>query len=95
MVIYIIGIFKEWDMHYVYIVECRDGTLYTGYTINLEKRITAHNEGRGAKYTRGRAPIILRYYKEYSSKNDALKAEIDIKKLRKIKKLELIRNFNT
>lgn len=81
-------------MHYVYIVECRDGTLYTGYTVNLEKRITAHNEGKGAKYTRGRAPIILRYFGEYSSINDALKAEADIKKLSKSKKLELIRNFN-
>lgn len=82
-------------MHYIYIVECADGTLYTGYTINLEKRIKAHNEGKGAKYTRGRAPIILKYYEEFTFKNDALKRESKIKKMSKIKKVELIGKFNT
>lgn len=82
-------------MHYIYIVECADGTLYTGYTINLEKRIKAHNEGKGAKYTRGRAPIILKYYEEFTFKNDALKRELKIKKMSKIKKVELIGKFNT
>ncbi len=77
-------------MYYVYIVECRDKTLYTGYTTNLEKRIKAHNEKKGAKYTRGRVPVILKYYEEYENKVDAMKREAQIKKLRKSKKLKLI-----
>lgn len=82
-------------MHYVYIVECSDGTLYTGYTINLEKRVIAHNEGKGAKYTRGRTPVTLRYYEEFDLKNNAMKREAKVKKLSRIKKFELFRNFNT
>jgi len=80
-------------MYYIYIAECSDGTLYTGYTVNLEKRIQTHNEGKGAKYTRGRTPIVLKYYEEFNYKNDALKRESEIKSLRKIKKIDLIRNF--
>jgi len=80
-------------MYYIYIAECSDGTLYTGYTVNLEKRIQTHNEGKGAKYTRGRTPIVLKYYEEFNSKNDALKRESEIKSLSKIKKINLIRNF--
>nr|WP_312578296.1 GIY-YIG nuclease family protein [Sedimentibacter sp.] len=79
-------------MHYIYIAECVDGTLYTGYTVNLEKRIKAHNDGKGAKYTRGRLPIVLKYYEEFIFKSDALKREAEIKKLRKAKKIELISN---
>lgn len=78
-------------MHYVYIIECRDGTLYTGYTVNVEKRINAHNSGKGAKYTKGRIPVILKYYEEFENKNDALKREISIKNLTKRKKIELIK----
>lgn len=81
-------------MCYVYIVECKDGTLYTGYTVNLEKRIISHNEGKGAKYTRGRIPVVLKYYEEYENKNDALKRESKIKNFKKKKKLELINSFN-
>ena len=80
-------------MHYIYIVECNDGTLYTGYTVNLEKRISAHNEGKGAKYTRGRLPVILKYFEEYEIKNDALKREKKIQSYRKDKKLEMIKSF--
>lgn len=80
-------------MYYIYIAECSDGTLYTGYTVNLDKRIQTHNEGKGAKYTRGRTPIVLKYYEEFNSKNDALKRESEIKSLSKIKKINLIRNF--
>lgn len=80
-------------MYYIYIAECGDGTLYTGYTVNLEKRIQAHNEGKGAKYTRGRAPIVLKYYEEFYSKIDAMKRESEIKKYTKAKKVNLIRNF--
>ena len=81
-------------MHYVYIVECKDGTLYTGYTVDLEKRMSAHNDGKGAKYTRGRLPIVLKYFEEYNVKNDALKREIKIKSYNKSRKLKLIKNFN-
>ncbi len=80
-------------MHFIYIIECKDGTLYTGYTVNLEKRINMHNEGRGAKYTRGRAPVVLRYFEQFDNKSDALKREIEIKNLRRAKKIELFRNF--
>ncbi len=80
-------------MYYIYIAECVDGTLYTGFTINLEKRIKTHNQGKGAKYTRGRTPLVLKYYEEFDSKNDALKRESQIKKLNKIKKIELIEKF--
>ncbi len=79
-------------MHYTYIVECSDGTLYTGYAADLEKRINAHNEKRGAKYTRGRAPVTLKYYEEFENKADALKREAQIKKMRKEKKLRLLNN---
>lgn len=78
-------------MYYIYIAECKDGTLYTGYTVNLENRIKAHNDGRGAKYTRGRIPIVLKYYEEYECKSDAIKRELQIKKYTKSKKSELFK----
>ncbi|MGD9569997.1 MAG: GIY-YIG nuclease family protein [Sedimentibacter sp.] len=77
-------------MHYVYIVECRDKTLYTGYTTDLEKRVKTHNDKKGAKYTRGRTPVTLKYYEEFDNKGDAMKREIKIKEMRKKKKLILI-----
>ncbi len=79
-------------MHYTYIVECSDGTLYTGYAADLEKRINTHNEKKGAKYTRGRVPVTLKYYEEFENKADALKREAQIKKMRKEKKLRLLNN---
>jgi putative endonuclease len=78
-------------MYYVYIIECNDGTLYTGYTTSLEERIKAHNKGIGAKYTRGRLPVKLCYYEVHSNKSDALKREINIKRLTRKKKLKLIK----
>jgi len=78
-------------MHYIYIVECCDGTLYTGYTNDLGKRIKAHNEKKGAKYTRGRTPVALKYYEEYECKNAAMKREAEVKKLTKIKKQMLFK----
>lgn len=77
-------------MQYTYIVECRDGTLYTGWTTDLEKRIKAHNTGKGAKYTKNRAPVRLVYYEEYETKQEALKREYAIKQLSRRDKLELI-----
>jgi putative endonuclease len=77
-------------MHYVYIVECVDGTLYTGYTTNIEKRVEAHNGVSGAKYTRSRQPVRLAYSEEFASKSDALKREAQIKRLSHNAKLSLL-----
>jgi putative endonuclease len=76
--------------NYTYIVECSDGTLYTGYTNDLEKRIKAHNSGKGAKYTRSRLPVTLVYFEEYETKELAQSREWHIKRLTRAKKLELI-----
>ena len=74
---------------YVYLLSCADDTLYCGYTVNLEKRISEHNKGKGAKYTRGRTPVALVYFEEFTSKGDALKREYQIKKLSKAQKKAL------
>lgn len=76
-------------MHYIYIVECSDKTLYTGYTNDLDKRIKAHNMKKGAKYTRGRTPVVLKYFEVFDNKTDAMKREAKIKKLRRAKKQKL------
>ena len=77
-------------MHYVYILECSDGTLYTGWTTHLEERIQMHNSGKGAKYTRGRGPLELVFSEECASWSDALKRERQIKSLSKDQKEKLI-----
>lgn len=69
------------DKHYVYILECCDGSYYTGYTNNLEKRIQKHQSGKGAKYTRGRTPVQLLFSEEYLTKSEALQEEYRIKQL--------------
>lgn len=77
--------------HYCYILKCSDGTLYTGYTNNLERRLLAHNSGKGAKYTKGRRPCKLVYFEEYDSKVEAMKREYFIKhNLSRDEKLKLI-----
>lgn len=81
-------------MNYIYIIKCKDSSLYTGWTNNLEERFKAHSEGRGAKYTRGRGPLELVYFEEYENKIDAMKREWEIKKLNRKDKLKLINNFN-
>ena len=78
---------KAWT---VYILECGDGTLYTGITDDLERRLRAHAEGRGAKYTRGRAPLVLRYQESVPDKRAALRREYAIKRLKRCEKLALI-----
>lgn len=78
-------------MHYIYIVECHDGTYYTGYTNDIKKRIKAHNEGKGAKYTSGRTPVILRYKESYETKSEALKREYAIKQLTRLEKQSLFK----
>ena len=76
----------------VYIVECSDGSLYTGITNNLDKRITAHNDGRGAKYTKSRRPVKLRYSEPAADRKNASQREYAIKSLRKAEKIRLITN---
>ena len=78
---------KVWT---VYILECGDGTLYTGITDDLKRRLKAHSEGRGAKYTRGRGPLKLRYLETVPDKSTALKREYALKRLRKIEKMAMI-----
>ena len=68
-------------MNYVYILSCNDDSLYTGWTNNLEKRVKAHSNGKGAKYTRARLPVTLVYQEEYEDKREALKREYAIKQL--------------
>lgn len=75
---------------YAYIVECADGTLYSGWTNDLDKRIAAHNAGQGAKYTRSRRPVTLRYYEEFEDKNEALRREYALKKMTRAQKCALI-----
>ncbi len=79
-------------MNVVYILECSDGTLYTGWTNNLEKRLEDHNLGKGAKYTRGRLPVILKYHETFSTKTEAMKREYAIKKMNREEKIKLINN---
>ena len=81
---------KKEETHYVYILECRDGSLYTGWTPELEKRIEAHNNGKGAKYTKGRRPVTLQYFEVFASKSEALKREYAIKQLSREEKMTLI-----
>lgn len=76
--------------HYVYIVECQDGTLYTGYTVDIVKRLAQHNSGIAAKYTRGRRPVVLRYLEEGESRSWGLKREMAIKHLTRKQKMALI-----
>lgn len=76
--------------YYAYIVRCGDGTLYTGYTNDLDNRMKAHNSGRGAKYTRSRLPVELVYYEEFAAKEEAMSREWHIKRLKRAEKEKLI-----
>ncbi|MCY8233837.1 GIY-YIG nuclease family protein [Priestia endophytica] len=67
--------------HFFYVLECRDKSFYGGYTNNMERRLAVHNEGKGAKYTRARRPVILLYKEEFETKSEAMKAEYAFKKL--------------
>ena len=75
-------------MNYVYMIRCKDGSLYTGWTNNLEKRFKNHCEGKGAKYTRG--PLELVYYEVFEDKREAMRREYEIKQLKKSEKEKLI-----
>lgn len=76
-------------MNYTYLVRCRDGSLYAGWTNDIEKRIKAHNEGIGAKYTKPRRPVKLVYLERCGTKSEAMKREAALKKLSHRQKEEL------
>ncbi|MBX9850451.1 MAG: GIY-YIG nuclease family protein [Cytophagaceae bacterium] len=78
---------------FVYMVECSDGTIYTGITNNIAQRIAKHNSGKGAKYTRARTPVVLKAFWTYKFKSEAAKAEYAFKQLTREEKMELIIRF--
>src|SRR5699024_7436627 len=78
------------DKHYIYIVRCKDGSLYTGYAKDIEQRIAKHNSGQGDKYTKIRRPVELVYQEMFNIKSEALKQEYKIKTFTREKKLKLI-----
>ena len=77
-------------MNYTYILRCRDGSLYTGWTNNLEKRLNCHNAGKGAKYTKARLPVELAYFETFQTKKEAMQREWEIKKMTRKEKRALI-----
>jgi len=78
-------------LNYVYILRCADGTLYCGWTTDLEARLATHNSGKGAKYTRSRRPVELVYSETYDDRHDALSREWHIKRMTREEKLALAR----
>jgi len=76
-------------MNYVYIIKCKDGTLYTGWTTDIDRRLKEHNSGKGAKYTRGRYPVELKYFEKHETKEEAMRKEYLIKKLSRQEKMKL------
>ena len=77
-------------MAYTYMLECSDGTLYTGYTVDLDHRLAMHNAGKASRYTRCRLPARLVYYESFATKSEAMKRECAIKRLTRSQKLALI-----
>lgn len=78
---------------YVYILKCRNGMLYTGYTNNIERRLSEHNRGTASKFTRSRLPVTLSYLEKVANRTLAMKREIRIKRLPRIKKIELCKLY--
>jgi len=76
--------------HFVYMLHCKDGTLYTGYTINIKRRLKMHETGKGAKYTRGRGPFTVVYWEKFATKTAAMQREYEIKKMNRHEKENLI-----
>ncbi len=81
-------------LSYVYILACKDNSLYTGWTVDLSKRLKCHNNGKGAKYTRGRTPVELVYFEKHENRSQAQKREYEIKQLKRKDKIKLIKSFN-
>jgi putative endonuclease len=84
---------EEKSKHIVYILKCKDDTLYTGYTNDLDHRLTMHANGKGAKYTRGRGPFELVFQRDFETKQEAMKEEYQLKKLPRKKKKMLIEQY--
>lgn len=82
-------------MWFLYILKCADGTLYTGISNDLSARIQKHEQGQGAKYTKGRGPFKLVYSESFKDRASATRREAEIKKLKKSKKLKLVEGFKT
>lgn len=76
--------------YFVYMLRCSDGSLYTGWTTDIEQRVMQHNAGKGSKYTRSRLPVACVYSEEFGTKEDAMRREYEIKQLSRTKKSELI-----
>ncbi len=76
--------------YYAYLLKCADGSLYSGFTTNLEERVKAHNAGKGAKYTRSRLPVALVYFEEFDSEHEARSREWHLKRLTRAEKLALV-----
>ena len=79
--------------NFTYILECSDGTLYTGWTTDLDRRVKAHNAGKGAKYTKSRRPVKLVYFESFSTKQEAMRREWEIKQLKRQEKEIMITGF--
>ena len=77
-------------MNHTYILQCADGTLYTGWTNDLEKRLASHNRGTASKYTRVRRPVSLIYHETFETKEEAMRREYEIKQMTRTQKLALI-----
>ncbi|MFC3959699.1 GIY-YIG nuclease family protein [Halovivax cerinus] len=76
--------------HAVYVLQCADGTLYTGYTTDVDRRVAEHNAGEGAKYTRSRTPVEVVHVERYDSRSDAMAREYEIKQLSRTQKERLV-----
>ena len=81
------------NIWYLYILRCKDGSLYTGITTDVGKRLEAHRAGKGAKYTRGRGPLELVYREECGTHSEALKRELQVKALSREEKMQLVHSF--
>ena len=81
---------KKRTKYFVYIVRCLDGTFYTGFTVDIDKRVVTHNRGKGAKYTRCRLPVILVHWEEYETKSAAMKREYQIKQMSRKQKERMV-----
>ncbi|MDL4839081.1 GIY-YIG nuclease family protein [Aquibacillus rhizosphaerae] len=79
--------------HFVYILKCKDGSLYTGYTNNLERRLKMHLSCKGAKFTRGRGPFTMVYSKQFATKKEAMKFEYKIKRLKRKEKEMMVNSY--
>ncbi|MBQ3409458.1 MAG: GIY-YIG nuclease family protein [Clostridia bacterium] len=79
--------------HYTYMLRCADNTIYSGYAVDPIARLETHNSGKGAKYTRARLPVKLVYYEKFDTKSEALRREIELKKLKRVEKEKLINSF--